>query len=67
MKRIDIISKIGDQYHIGNTETGEFSYVQALKSVGKNIKDYQKGSSGKKHKFLDIRFENEMLYFLCDF
>lgn len=66
MKRIDIISKIGDQYHIGNTETGEFSYVQALKSVGKNIKDYQKGSSGKKHKFLDIRFENERLAILVE-
>ena len=29
-------------YQIGNTESGEFSYVQALKTVGKNIKDYQK-------------------------
>ena len=29
-------------YQIGNTESGEFSYVQSLKKVGKNIKDYQK-------------------------
>ena len=41
MKRLEIISRIGDRYHVGNTETGEFSYVQALKSVGKDIKDYQ--------------------------
>lgn len=66
MKRIDIISRIGDKYHVGNTETGEFSYAQALKSVGKDIKDYQKGSSGTKHQFLDIRFENERLAILVE-
>lgn len=66
MNRIEIINKIGDKYHIGNTETGEFSYVQALKSVGKNIKDYQKGDTGDKHKFLDIRFENERLTILVE-
>lgn len=46
MNRFEIINKIGDKYHIGNTESGEFSYAQALKSVGKDIKDYQKGTSG---------------------
>lgn len=66
MKRIDIISRIGDKYHVGNTETGEFSYAQALKSVGKDIKDYQKGSSGTKHQYLDIRFENERLAILVE-
>lgn len=66
MNRIDIISKIGDKYHVGNTENGEFSYVQALKSVGKDIKDYQKGKTGTKHQFLDIRFENERLVILIE-
>lgn len=66
MKRLEIISKIGDRYHVGNTETGEFSYVQALKSVGKDIKDYQKGKTGTKHQFLDIRFENERLVILVE-
>ena len=66
MKRIDIISRIGDKYHVGNTETGEFSYVQALNSVGKDIKDYQKGTTGTKRKFLDIRFENERLVILVE-
>ncbi|ABS52389.1 Uncharacterised protein [Campylobacter hominis] len=36
MNRYEIIRKIGDKYQIGNTELGEFSYVQALKNVGKN-------------------------------
>ena len=66
MNRIDIINRIGDNYHIGNTETGEFSYVQALKTVGKDIKDYQKGSTGTNHQFLDIRFENERLAILVE-
>lgn len=66
MKRIDIISRIGDKYHVGNTENGEFSYVKALNSVGKDIKDYQKGTTGTKHQFLDIRFENERLVILVE-
>ena len=66
MKRIDIISRIGDKYHIGNTENGEFSYVKALNSVGKDIKDYQKGTTGTKHQYLDIRFENERLVILVE-
>lgn len=39
MNRFDIINRIGDKYRVGNTETGEFSYAQALKTVGKDIKD----------------------------
>lgn len=66
MDRFAIINKIGDRYRIGNTETGEFSYAQALKSVGKDIKDYQKATSGKQHQFLDIRFENERLAVLVE-
>ena len=66
MKRIDIINRIGNKYHVSNTETGEFSYVKALKNVGKNIKDFQKSSSGAKHQFLDIRFENERLAILVE-
>lgn len=34
MNRFDIINRIGDKYRVGNTETGEFSYAQALKTVG---------------------------------
>jgi type I restriction-modification system DNA methylase subunit len=66
MNRIDIINRIGDKYHIGNTENGEFSYVQALKSVGKDINDYQKATTGTKHQFLDIRFENDRLVVLVE-
>lgn len=66
MNRFDIIQRIGSQYHIGNTETGEFSYVKALTSVGKNIKDYQKGDTQQNHQFLDIRFENDRLVILVE-
>lgn len=50
MNRFDIINRIGDKYRVGNTETGEFSYAQALKTVGKDIKDYQKATTGTQHK-----------------
>lgn len=66
MNRFDIINKIGDKYRIGNTESGEFSYAQALKQSGKDIKDYQKATTGTQHKFLDIRFENERLAVLVE-
>lgn len=66
MNRHDIIDRIGTKYHVGNTENGEFSYVQALKSVGKDIKDYQKATIGTKHQFLDIRFTNDRLVILVE-
>lgn len=66
MNRFDIINRIGDKYRVGNTEMGEFSYAQALKTVGKDIKDYQKATTGTQHKFLDIRFENERLVVLVE-
>ncbi len=66
MDRFDIIDRIGAGYRVGNTETGEFSYLQALKSVGKDIKDYQKATTGKQHQYLDIRFENERLAVLVE-
>lgn len=66
MNRFEIIEKIGAQYHTGNTESGEFSYSSALKSVGKDIKDYQKGDINKNHQYLDIRFENERLSILVE-
>ena len=66
MNRYDISNKIGEQYRVGNTETGEFSYSRALKSIGKNIKDYQKATIGTQHQYLDIRFENERLVVLVE-
>lgn len=66
MNRYEIIQKISNMYQIGNTESGEFSYVQALKTVGKNIKDYQKGDTDTNHRFLDIRFENDRLVILVE-
>ncbi len=66
MNRFEIINRIGSKYHIGNTEAGEFSYAKALKTVGKDIKNYQKATTGTQHQYLDIRFENERLSILVE-
>lgn len=66
MNIYEIIQKIGDMYQIGNTESLEFSYVQELKTVWKNIKDYQKGDTVTNHQYLDIRFENDRLVILVE-
>jgi type I restriction enzyme M protein len=66
VNRIDIIDKIGAKYNTGNIESGEFSYSKALKSIGKDIKDYQKVTEGSQSQYLDIRFENERLSILVE-
>lgn len=66
MNRIEIIDKIGTKYNTGNIESGEFSYSKALKSIGKDIKDYQKVTVGSQSQYLDIRFENERLSILVE-
>lgn len=65
MKRFEIIQKIGSKYNTSNIETGEFSYVKALKSVYKNIDNYQT-TTDKRHQFVDIRFENDKLVVLVE-
>lgn len=54
MNRFDIINRIGDKYRVGNTETGEFSYAQALKTVGSR---YTKHSAHQICSFCLIRLE----------
>lgn len=66
MNRIEIIDKIGTKYNIGNIESGEFSYSKALKSIGKEIKDYQNATDGSQSQYLDIRFENDRLCILVE-
>ncbi len=66
MNRFDIINRIGERFHIGNIENGEFSYKKALKGINKNIKDYQRANSGPNHQNLDLRFENERLVILVE-
>lgn len=66
MKRIEIIDKIGSKYHVGNTENGEFSYPQALKTMDIDIKEYHKNKTGPKHQYLDLRFENDRLVILVE-
>lgn len=70
MDRYKIIEKIGKKYKEyngeNNIENGEFSYVQALKKVGKNIKDLQRSKIESNHQYLDLRFENERLVVLIE-
>jgi len=66
MDRMHIIEKIGDNYRVGNTENGEFSYAKALRSIGKNLRDYQNATEGTQHAYLDIRFENDRLAILVE-
>lgn len=53
-------------YQILDTESREFTYLQALKTVGRNIKDYQKGDIDTNHQYLDIRFKNDRLVILVE-
>lgn len=65
MKRYNIIEKIGEKYYKSNLEKGEFSYPKALKSIHKNIKEFQRDDE-KNAEYLDIRFENEHLVILVE-
>ena len=53
-------------YQILDTESREFTYLQALKTVGRNIKDYKKGDTDTNYQYLDIRFENDRLVILLE-
>ena len=64
--RADIISTIGRNYLVSNIENGEFSYVKALRSIGKNIRDFQYNTDGTHHQNIDIRFENDRLVVLVE-
>lgn len=66
MQRFYIINTIGDKYHVGNIENGEFSYPKALKKIGKDIKDYQRDRGGTHHDYIDLRFENDRLVVLVE-
>lgn len=66
MIRTDIISTIGRNYLVSNIENGEFSYLKALRSIGKNIRDFQYNTAGTHHQNIDIRFENDRLVVLVE-
>lgn len=68
MKRFDIISTIGEQYHTvtKNNELGEFSYAQALKNIGKNYKDYLTEDALRTYKDIDLRFVDGSLTVLVE-
>ena len=66
MERQEIVNKIGIEYLKSNLETGEWSYPKALRTVGKNIKDFQREDAKVHHSYVDIRFENDRLVILVE-
>lgn len=66
MTRSDIISKVGKDFLTSNIEKEEFSYNKALKSKGKNIRDYRNNNGSTMHQNIDIRFENDRLSILVE-
>ena len=48
MNRFEIINRIGDRYHIGNTESGEFracSHKNSVKNHGKHNHRKENGTA----------------------
>lgn len=66
MIRTDIITTIGRKYLTSNIENEEFSYGKALKSIGKDYKEYLSEDAKRTYKDLDIRFANEKLSILVE-
>lgn len=65
--RYKIIEKIGAKYHVKNIESDEFSYIKALKKIGKTIDDSLiKSKKGIKHKNLDLRFVSNNISILVE-
>lgn len=66
MIRTDIITTIGRKYLTSNIENEEFSYGKALKSIGKDYKEYLSEDAKRTYKDLDIRFANEKISILVE-
>lgn len=66
MTRDEIKQRIGLGYVTSNLENGEFSYLKALKSIGKKLSDYQDEKDSRGYRDLDIRFENNNIVVLVE-
>lgn len=66
MIRTDIITTIGREFLTANIENDEFSYLQALKEIGKDINDYLPEGASRVYKDIDIRFVNDKLTVLIE-
>lgn len=66
MQRNKIIETIGSEFLQSNIENDEFSYQQALASIGKDYKDYVSKDASRAYKDVDIRFENEKMVILVE-
>lgn len=66
MIRADIINVVGRNYLRTNIENGEFSYLKALRGIGKDYKDYISEESRRNYKDIDLRFVDGNLTVLIE-
>lgn len=66
MIRVDIVNNIGREYLQANTESGEFSYSQALRLHNKNYLDYMLPDARRNYKDTDLRFVDGNLTILIE-
>lgn len=66
MIRVDIVNNIGREYLQANTESGEFSYSQALRLHNKNYLDYMLPDARRNYKDIDLRFVDGNLTILIE-
>lgn len=66
MIRVDIVNDIGREYLQANTESGEFSYSQALRLHNKNYLDYMLPDARRNYKDIDLRFVDGNLTILIE-
>lgn len=66
MKRADIITTVGREFLTDNIENGEFSYLKALKEIGKEMTDYLMSDALRKYQNVDLRFANDRVTVLIE-
>lgn len=66
MIRVDIVNDIGREYLQTNTESGEFSYSQALRLHNKNYLDCMLPDARRNYKDIDLRFVDGNLTILIE-
>ena len=66
MKRTDIITTVGREFLVSNIENDEFSYLKALKEIGKNISDFLVTEALRQYKDIDLRFANDKVTVLIE-
>jgi len=66
MRRTDIIETVGREFLTENIENGEFSYLKALKDIGKQMSDFLISGASRKYQNIDLRFANDKITILIE-